>query len=270
MTDQDLAQGKKNNETVPIPAAFSSWQFEPAEDTAGIAFGLGESEDIPVWRTELPADLDQASQQLNSDQAQIADTLAALNTTPDRIDGLVRQAQVAGTAGVSFDTSGIDALSEPEADLLDMVQTINSPSIGVSFAVGDEKTSKIESAFSHFNDDMTRLLRLVANFAWVETEIGGELLARSVVSWTGDMDTSWANGLKVEIYQLHKRSLGQALATRNIALHAVTITAQSALKLSVLLATPGGGLLALPMVWKYVKQIMADVQRYKEITKVPI
>jgi hypothetical protein len=88
MTDQDLAQGKKNNETVPIPAAFSSWQFEPAEDTAGIAFGLGESEDIPVWRTELPADLDQASQQLNSDQAQIADTLAALNTTPDRIDAL--------------------------------------------------------------------------------------------------------------------------------------------------------------------------------------
>jgi hypothetical protein len=270
MTDQDLAQGKKNNETVPIPAAFSSWQFEPAEDTAGIAFGLGESEDIPVWRTELPADLDQASQQLNSDQAQIADTLAALNTTPDRIDGLVRQAQVAGTAGVSFDTSGIDALSEPEADLLDMVQTINSPSIGVSFAVGDEKTSKIESVFTQFNDDMTRLLRLVANFAWVETEVGGDLLARSVVSWTGDMDTSWASGLKDEIYQLHKRSLSQALATRNIALHAITITAQSALKLSVLLATPGGGLLALPMVWKYVKQIMADVQRYKEITKVSI
>lgn len=270
MTDQDQSREEMNNDTVPIPAAFNSWQFEPAQETVGVAFGLGASDDIPVWRTELPADLDQASGQLDSGEAQIADTLAALNTTPERIDGLVRQAQLSGTAGVSFDTADLDTLAGPEADLLDMVQTVNSPSVGVSFAVGDERTSRIETAFHQFNEDMSRLLRLVANFAWVETEIGGELLARSVVSWTGDMDTSWAAGLKSEIYQLHKRSLGQALATRNIALHAITITAQSALKLSILLATPGGGLLALPMVWKYVKQIMADVQKYKELAKVPI
>jgi hypothetical protein len=270
MIDQELPMDEMSNETASFPAAFASWQFQDAQDSANVSFDLASAGEIPVWRTELPADLDQAADQLIAEAAQIEDTLSALDTTPERIDALVRQSQLASTGGVSFDAAGLDALSEPDADLLDMVQTINSPTVGISFAVGDERTTKIETAFHQFNDDMGRLLRFVAHFAWVETEIGGELLARSVVSWTGDLDTSWGSGLKEEIYQLHKSSLAQALATRNIALHAITITAQSAIKLSVLLATPGGGLLALPMVWKYVKQIMADVQKYKEITKVPV
>ncbi len=269
MTDQDLLRGEMGEEITPIPAAFSSWQFEPAGDTGGLSFAAGDSEDVPIWRTDLPADFDQAWDQLAAADAQINDTLSALNTTPERIDSLVYQAQLTG-AGMSFDASGLDTLPEPDADLLEMVQTLNSPTIGISFAVGDDRTSKIETAYTQFNKDMARLLRLVANFAWVETEVGGELLARSVVSWTGDLDTSWVAGLEEEVYQLHKRSLHQALATRNIALHAITITASSALKLSVLIATPGGGLLALPMVWKYVKQIMADIQKYKEILKVPL
>lgn len=270
MNTQEAYPSDMSNESVPIPDAFGSWQFEAAEKTPGISFGVEIADEIPVWRTDLPADLDQANTQLTEQEGELGDTLAALNTTPERIDVLVRQAQLAGTTDISFEAPGAETLAEPDFELLDMVQTINSPTVGISFAVGDERTSNIEAAFTQFNEDMSSLLRMVAHFAWIETEIGGELLARSVVSWTGDMDTSWATGLKEEIYQLHKRSLGQALSTRNIALHAITITAQSALKLSVLLATPGGQLLALPLVWKYVKQIMTDVKRYKEITKVPI
>jgi hypothetical protein len=259
-----------NNETTTPSALFGSWDFQSSQNAPGVSFGVSSAAEIPVWRTELPADLDEAAQKLAQDEAQLNDSITVLNSTPDRIDALVRQAQMANTAGISFDAASPDPLPEAEAELLDMVQTINSPAVGVSFAIGSEQQSDLETAFHQFNDDMTRLLRQVANFAWIETELSGDLVARSVVSWTGDLDTNWASELKEEIYQLHKRSLTQALATRNIALHAVTITAHSALKLSVLLATPGGGLLALPLVWKYVKQIMADVQRYKEITRVPI
>jgi hypothetical protein len=259
-----------NNENIALSPVFGSWQFQSTQDVPGVSFGVSSTVEVPVWRSELPADPGDAALQLEQDEAQLDDLLTALNSTPDRIDALVRRTQMADTASISFEAASPDPLPEPEAELLDMIHTINSPTVGVSFAVGDEHKSNLETAYHQFNDDMARLLRQVANFAWVETELSGDLVARSVVSWTGDLDTNWASGLKEEIYQLHKRSLIQALATRNIALHAVTITAHSALKLSVLLATPGGGLLALPLVWKYVKQIMADVQRYKEITKVPI
>jgi hypothetical protein len=269
-TDNGPHQPVMNKETVAPSALFGSWQFQSQQSATGVFFGVSSAGEVPVWRTELPVDLGEASEQLAEDEAQLDDSLAVLNSTPDRIDALVQRAQLASSAGISFDAASPDPLPEPDAELLDMVQTINSPAVGVSFAVGDEQQSDLETAYHQFNEDMARLLRQVANFAWVETVLSGDLVARSVVSWTGDLDTNWASGLKEEIYQLHKHSLTQALATRNIALHAVTITAHSALKLSVLLATPGGGLLALPLVWKYVKQIMADVQRYKEITKVPI
>jgi hypothetical protein len=258
-----------SNATTPLPAAFGSWQFQQTSDTAGLSFDIAPGDEIPVWRSELPADPEVAAAQLTENEAQTQDSITALNAVPDRIDALVQQAQQATAGGISFDTGAVEALPEPEAELLDMVQTINRPTTGVSFALGGEDQSKIEAAFAQFGDDMQGLLRLVTHFAWVDTEVEGELLGRSVVSWSGDLDTNWGRGLKVESYQLHKRALVQAFATRNIALHAITITAQTAIKLSVLLATPASAILALPLAWKFVKQIMADVQKYKEITEVP-
>jgi hypothetical protein len=254
-------------DTTPLPAAFGVWQFQPTGESAGVSFDLASSAGVPLWRSVLPANLDQASGQLADNEAQTRASLAALAAIPGRIEVLVQQAQRAGAGEVSFDAI---TMPEPEAELLDLVGTINRPAAGLSFAVGGEQQNKIEMAFAQFEDDMQRLLRLVAHFAWVETEVGGQLLGRSVVSWTGDLDTNWKSGLKADIYRLHQRDLVQALATRNLALHAITLTVQSAIKLSVLLATPGGTLLALPLAWKFIKQILADVQKYKQVSQVQI
>ncbi len=258
-----------NKDSDPLPAAFGEWQFKPSTDTPAVSFGLDAASDegIPVWRKDLSADPDDAAAELTHSEALTQVSLDELNAVPDRIDNLIQQAQIAGAGGISFEVA---TMPEPEADLLDLIDTINRPAVEVSFAIGGEDRSKIEGAFDQFGSDMNQLLRLVTHFAWVETQIEGELLGRSVVSWTGDMDTNWATGIKDEVYQLHRRSLNQALVTRNIALHAVTITTQSAVKLAVLLAAPGGALLALPVAWKFVKAIMADIQKYKDLTKVPL
>jgi hypothetical protein len=110
----------------------------------------------------------------------------------------------------------------------------------------------------------------VTHFAWVETRQGDLLIGRSVVGWSGDLDTLWRPGLTTEQRELHRRSLHQALASRNILLHAVVVTVRSAAKLAVLLTTPGGALLALPVAWKFVKEIMADIEKYKLITQTPL
>ena len=261
-----------SNFSDPLPAAFGSWQFESSKDMTGLSFGMdtGAQEAVPVWRRDFSPHPETAEAELSASEALLQASLQELNAVPGRIDDLINQVQAESAGGVSFAVSSMEALPEPEAELLDLLDSINRPSLGVSFAVGGEDQSKIEQAFDQFSADMDHLLRLVTHFAWVETEIEGRLLGRSVVSWTGDLETNWAMDLQEEVYQLHKRSLKQALGTRNIALHAVTITAQSAAKLAVLLAAPGGALLALPVAWKFVKQILADVQKYKELTRVPL
>ena len=40
--------------------------------------------------------------------------------------------------------------------------------------------------------------------------------------------------------------------------------AEAAAKLSVLLATPAGGLLALPAAWNFVQQVLAGVAKFQE------
>ena len=260
------------SEIDPLPDAFGGWQFSPTTDTSSVSFSLDTTPDeqIPVWRQELPLDPEAATAELLENEAQMQLSMQALDEVPGRIDALVLQTQQASLDGISFAADSLETLPEPEADLMDLVQTINKPAVGVSFEVGGEDQSKLETAFTQFGADMEHLFRLVTHFAWVETQIEDVLLGRSIVSWTGDLDTSWKSGLKDEIHQLHKSSLNQALATRNLVLHAVTITTKSAAKLAVLLATPGGAILALPVAWKFIKQILADVQKYKELTKIPI
>ena len=88
------------DETAFFPAGINSWQFEAAGDSPAISFDIASMEDVPVWRTELPSDLEQAGIQLMQNEVRIENTLSALNTTPDRIDLLVRQAQLSGTGMV--------------------------------------------------------------------------------------------------------------------------------------------------------------------------
>jgi hypothetical protein len=117
---------------------------------------------------------------------------------------------------------------------------------------------------------MDDLLRLVTHFAWVETQQDNLLIGRTVVGWSGDLDTLWLPGLAPERRDLHRRSLHQALGSRNILLHATVVTVRSAAKLAVLLATPGGAVLAIPVAWKFVKEIMADIEKYKLIAETPL
>ncbi len=194
----------------------------------------------------------------------------ALEDIPERIENLVRQARATGGVGLSFAPPSAEALPEPEAEALELLHALEMPAIGVSFDAAGEEKRGLEQTFDQFKADMDDLLRLVTHFAWVETEQDGRLIGRSVVGWSGDLDTLWHGGLTPEQRELHHRSLRQALASRNILLHAVVVTLRSAAKLAVLLTAPGGALLAVPVAWKFVKEIMADIEKYKLIAETPL
>ena len=91
------------------------------------------------------------------------------------------------------------------------------------------------------------------------------MLARTVVGWTGDLDTLWEQYLRPEQIDLHRRSLNLAITSRAAMLRTFIVTTQGAAKLSILLATPGGAILALPAAWKYVNQILAELEKIRDL-----
>ena len=224
----------------------------------------------PVWRLDLPADSTSAEMVLAERQEVLSASELALKDVPERIEDLVLQARAIGGVGLSFAPQTAETLPEPEADALELLHTLELPAVGLSFAAGSDERRGLEQAFDQFKADMDDLLRLVTHFAWVETQQEGRLIGRTVVGWSGDLDTLWQPGLTPEQHELHRSSLRQALASRNILLHAVVVTLRSAAKLAVLLTTPGGALLVVPVAWKFVKEIMADIEKYKLIAETPL
>jgi hypothetical protein len=61
---------------------------------------------------------------------------------------------------------------------------------------------------------------------------------------------------------LHQRTLNLTLETRALMLRSLILVASGAGKLSVLMTTPGGALLALPAVWKFVNQVRAEWEKF--------
>jgi hypothetical protein len=239
------------------------WELPPAgplEKAApqAVAFGVPQAVerfDMPVWRVDLPADPEQAADLIRQAQQQTAARQASLEALPARFDGLALRAQ---TGGASFAAPGV---MDAESELLASLAQISSPPVKgmLSFNVLDHLGAgwaQVNEQFQAFTD---RLQRTLTHLAWVETRQEGRLIGQSVVGWSGDCDTLWGAAVTAEQGNLHTRSLETALQSRANLLRTFTMAVQGAVKLSVVLSTPGGVILALPTVWKYISQILTAV-----------
>ena len=95
--------------------------------------------------------------------------------------------------------------------------------------------------------------------AWVETTQGGRMLGRSALGWSGDLETIYQVETNPDQVGLHQRSLAAAVKTRHTVLRTFIFTAQGAAKLAAMISAPGGLLLALPAVWKFANQALAEI-----------
>jgi hypothetical protein len=253
-----------------LPEVFANWQVAPSYPSVEVAFDLGRGTDgeASLWQIDLPSDPIAADAQLERSAAQVSATQTALENIPGRIDTLVIQRQVLGSHPVAFDMAAFPTLAEPESELLRWLDSVD-PGQQVSFGMESVTSSEVKGAGAQFLQGTDQLLRLLVHFAWVETQVEGDLLARTVVDWTGDSNTAWGGEFTPEQFQLHQRSLRLALASRTTLLRIFIIVTQSAAKISALVATPGGALLALPAAWKFVNKVLAEVKNYQEISNPP-
>lgn len=253
-----------------LPPAFRHWQTEPFPEAApdgSVAYALPASPipSTPVWQLDLSAETPLAQRQLEQVELQLAQTQRALETISPRLDQFIQQTRNNTNEGISFGAGSARALPEAESELLAWLQDVQQAP--QSFALGEQIFSSTGQMSIRVEKSLEGLLQQVLHLAWVETRLEGRLLARTVVGWNGQADTIWGAQLLPNEYTLHHRSLRLAVASRVALLRLVLSVVQSALKLSLLLASPGGAALALPAAWTYVQRILAEIENYPTRSK---
>lgn len=244
---------------------ISLWSFPEISANIGVSFSASAEQDIPpaVWRLDLPPDHQAAAQALQAYSFQTQAALVVIEDLPIRIEGLVKRKQTADAAGASFSLSEQPDLPAEDAGLLLSLLEIDRLGEQVSFGLEEKLPEDWQAAYRQFQAAAGRLLRSISHLAWVETSQGGQLLGRTAVGWAGDMQTYYRPALPPQQYELHRRSLQVALASRYALIRLFSATIGVASRLSLLLATPGGALLSLPAVWKYFNQILSEVEKYQ-------
>lgn len=253
--------------TDELPEIFSSWEITTPQDGSVASFGLpnaGEDE-LSIWRVNLPADSLAASDNLERRAARLQRSLQALDTAPERADRLVRSVRSGAGGEISFSVIQGEAIAEPEEEILQLLSALEYGQEDVAFGSGETAGVELERSEDRFRLAIERVMHLVSHLAWVETQVEGLPLGRSIVGWSGDMQTLWSEQASEDIYWMHQHSLSQALQSRAIQIHALVVTTQSAAKLALLLTNPAGAILALPVAWKLVEQILADIEKYQQI-----
>lgn len=234
-----------------------------------VSFEAGaEADETSVWRANLPEDPLEAQQALREAESQLAAAEAALGAVPERLDAVT--SGVPRGDGVSFDvTSFAVEPGSPEAEMFAVLEHVQDVEQGgpVSFGLGDFATKAWEEARAQFEAFVGQVEREVLNLAWVETNAGTRPLARTAVGWNGNNNTAWMAGLSAEERGLHSRALDLAVRSRLLRIRMFSTVTGGAAKLSILLATPAGAVMALPAAWKYVTEILKQVQTYRTLTQ---
>lgn len=248
-----------------VPALFGTWELP---DASSLSFDAGTAteRDLPRWRLNLPADPLSAEgvfARLEAQQREIDEKLAEFQ---QRFEHFVARIGHDQTKSISFGHQE-DDFSMPERELVSLVRSINNPWQEVSFFLGEGRVDKLSSLFGVFRNEMEVLLRLTAHLAWVETQVDGTTIGRTIVSWSGDMDNTWRSPLQPDSYQFHRRSLAQALASRLSILRSSLLIISSAARLAPLLTNPAGALLSLPLVWNFLRQILAELRSSHRVSQ---
>lgn len=241
---------------------FGLWQVTAAEELDFGSVHTAEAEKGQLWSVGLPSAPAAAADALAAREERMETVERDLGNLAGNLDEFVEvfeKIHYLPADDLAFDAARAARpwLAPEEARLWDALKSLSS---GVRPAAWSQVTQEFRSLLGGLG-------RWISHFAWIETksEAEAQLLARTVVDWTGDFDTRWWVDASSAQRALHRRSLALALSSRGALLHTFTLTAQTAAKLSTLAAVPGGLVLALPVVWRFVNKVLKEYQEYQAL-----
>jgi hypothetical protein len=236
---------------VTLPAAddlFGVWRIP---DETSLAFDTSAPGD-PIWRVSLPASIDEARSILHDQWQAIQLNELALTQAGQRLARL----------GQSRDSVSFSALTGPEAELFVALNRLES----VSFGLGGEEAAGQLEASSQWRKFLDQVRNVIAHYAQVETIVGGSFIGRTSVGWTGDFNTRWSPAATSANLNLHHQSVHLALASRLALVRMIGVVGTGAINITIKLATPGAQLLALPAIWKFVRDVLKERKSVNQLT----
>jgi hypothetical protein len=234
---------------------FGLWDVVPAMQ--GVSFSAGETSapEEPIHRVSVMTP-DEGVALLQATQL----VLQAQQDTLTQIEQRLAEIGRSGS-GVSF-AAPPDRPPEfiaPEQSLETALQRLTTP---VSYGLFDRKQQQEQAAdleaTSQWRKFLEQVRDMIANYARVETAIAGTPIGRTAVGWTGDFRTTWIPTVTAADMQVHHHNVAVTLQWRLGALRFVGVVGAGAANVAIKLGVPGGQLLAIPAVWNFVKDVLAE------------
>ena len=250
------------------------WDTAPPAVSFGLAADNATEASAPVYRVNLPANVEAASSALAKTLDSFERANAALSDIPAQLDRIVRriQAQPQTTAsGASFAVANMAPETGPENELLTLLAYADPAALSgtgpedIAFGLNEAANQAFGQAQEKFQALLEKVNREILHFAWVETRIADQIIARTEVGWSGNAITVWNAAISAEQISLHQRTLEVVERTRNLTLRLLVTVAGGAAQMAALMAAPGGAVLALPAMYQYVMQTLQQVRQLQSI-----
>jgi hypothetical protein len=262
--------------------AVGPWRCAPA---GLVAFDAGEPS-APRWRVDLGRDAAASHHALAGGERSVAETHALLDDVPRRLADALDRALAARTrtsgsspplapalvsAHGESPTWGTHALAGAVAAALAPERAAEARLIAA--LAGDTAPLELarlawsaepEAPAEHEPGRLAQLLDRVADLARgrsrIETRVEGALVAQSITTLTGDTELWIAPRLSLTGARLHARSAAVAVRTRHAWARILTLTVRGAGRLAML-GLPGGAISAVPLVWRFVRDVLRELRR---------
>jgi hypothetical protein len=203
-----------------------------------------------TWRVDLPAGLTDAQVALQQHSEALARDGAAIEAAVARLKGFI-EAYPTDDLGASKALVG-----SPEAALREALLRAGAQSKDLLDPLGNIR--------AEFEQLVQRVREFVSDYASIETAQAGVEIAKTKVSWTGDVQTLWRDGFTPAQGELHRRNVRVALARRALLMRLMVVISTGAAKIALRLATPGAQLLALPAVFQFIKDVVKEVREMQK------
>ncbi|MCS7056301.1 MAG: hypothetical protein NZM18_09055 [Thermoflexales bacterium] len=205
------------------------------------------SEGAPVWRREL-----------SSDQHARHTAIDGPEPSPASIERVIERLSRFADGWSPTGYSRAKSLGAPARTPEDaLANALDDIAAAQAKRLSDPLQTVQEEVVEFFR----RMHDLMAHYAVIETVSNGAVVARTMVSWTGDFKSLWRTGLTAEEIRLHKRNVRAALARRAMLIRLMSVIGASAAKIALRLMTPGAQLLVLPALWQFVREVLKEARR---------
>jgi hypothetical protein len=245
------------------------WRCAPA---GLVAFDAGADRSASLWRVGLGRDDAANHRALAGGERSVTETHALLDAVPRRLADALDRALAAPSRGSGPHAPiELDQLAwsiERAQERVAETRLIAALTGGIASLELDQLAWSTEPATAagcaeHDPGRLAQLLDRVADLvrgrARIETCVEGALVAQSVTTLSGDTELWIAPRLSLAGARLHARSVAVAVRSRHAWARILTLTVRGAGRFA-LLGLPGGVLSAVPLVWRFVRDVLRELR----------